>query len=97
MTTYHYAYKFNADTLNCELDFQPAEPTTLYDPGCPATMELTSAKIKDIDIYDLLNPRLKHVIEVKALAAQLADLKDQADDARIEAYRDRTERNWEYA
>lgn len=97
MTTYHYVYKFDDNILNCELDLQPEEPTTRYDPGCPAAMELTSAKIKGIDIYDLLNPRLKHVIEVKALAAQLADLKDQADDARIEAYRDRTERNWEYA
>jgi len=94
MSTYNYDYHFNDDTLSCELDFQPEEPTTRYDPGCRAAMDLTSAEIKGVDIYDRLDPKLKRVIEDKALQKCLADAKDAYDDARIEAYRDRTERDY---
>jgi len=94
MTTISYDYHFSEGVLNCELDFQPPERTTHWDPGCPAAMELATAEIKGVDVYDLLDPKLKHVIEANALTAHIADLKDQADDARIEAYRDRTEREY---
>lgn len=97
MTTYHYVYKFEGGEINCVLDFQPEEPATRYCPGEPASMDLGPARHKGVDIYDLLDPKLKQMIETKALKAYLADLKARADDARIEAYRDRTERNWEYA
>lgn len=97
MTTISYTYKFEGGELNCTLDFQPEEPATRHCPGEPAATELGPVRHKGVDIYDLLDPKLKTVIETKALKAHLADLKDRADDARIEAYRDRTERSWGYA
>lgn len=96
MSLYHYTYPFDEGELNCELDFQPEERTTHWDPGCSAVMELTAAKIKDVDIYDLLDPNFKRVIESKALNKSFQDAKEAIEDARIEAYRDRIE-SWEPA
>jgi len=89
MSTYHYDYKFDDNILSCELDYQPEERTTYWDPGCAAVMELTAARIKDVDIYDLLDPKLKRVIEIRALNKSFQDAKEAAEDARIA--------RWEYA
>jgi len=94
MSLHTYDYRFSGGVLNCELDYQPPERTTHWDPGCSAAMELTAVNHKGVDIYDLLDPKLKRVIEIRALDDQFAALRDQADDARIEAYRDRTERDY---
>jgi len=94
MSTYKYDYEFNGGTLHCEFDFQPAEAQTHHYPGCAAEMDMTAAHHKCTDIYDLIDPNLKRVIEHKALEHYVQESRETYEDARIEAYRDRTEREY---
>lgn len=56
-----------SESIECRLDYQRAEKQTHEYPGCPASVELTSAYLRGVDIYHLLSPDQISEIEEKAL------------------------------
>lgn len=63
-------YIWNTDcseSIECRLDYQRAEKQTHEYPGCPASVELTAAYLRGVDIYHLLSPDQISEIEEKAL------------------------------
>lgn len=63
-------YTWNTDcseSIECRLDYQRAEKQTHEYPGCPASVQLTAAYLRGVDIYHLLSPDQISEIEEKAL------------------------------
>jgi hypothetical protein len=57
-------------TLDCELEYSPAEPGTDIDPAWPASAVLISAKAGGVDISPLLDHRIVAMIEEGAVWSQ---------------------------
>ena len=57
-------------TLECELEYDPAEPGTDIDPAWPASAVLISAKAGGVDISPLLDDRIVAMIEEGAVWSQ---------------------------
>lgn len=55
--------------LDCELEFAPGQAATATDPAFPAEAYLISAKVKGVDIRELLDPRVVITIEDAAALA----------------------------
>ena len=55
--------------LDCELEFVPGQTQTEIDPGYPAEAYLITAKVKGVDIRELLDIRIAATIEEAAVAA----------------------------
>ncbi len=55
--------------LDCELEFVPGQTATEIDPAFPAEAHLISAKVGGVDIHELLDLRIRIIIEESAVIA----------------------------
>jgi hypothetical protein len=39
-----------------EFDYQSKEMETMYQPGCPAEIDITCVKMQDVEIGEIINP-----------------------------------------
>ena len=72
MNMYYFNYDFAGGTLNCELEYEPAEKGSWegglqVEPNYPACMTLYNAYINAIDVVDLLSGQTILDIETAAL------------------------------
>lgn len=56
--------------LDCELEFVPGQTATATDPAFPAEAYLITAKVKGVDIRDLLPLSIMATIEESAVLAR---------------------------
>jgi hypothetical protein len=64
MRTISYTYSHGEGlTLECELEYSPAEPETEITPAYPAQAFLISAKAGGVDVLPLLDHRIVAMIE----------------------------------
>ena len=71
MRTISYThYHSEGLTLDCTLEYSPAEPETDIEPAWPAQAILMSAKVGGVDILPLLSDRLIKTIEEAAVWEQ---------------------------
>jgi hypothetical protein len=71
MRTIQYTHKHGEGlTLECELEYDPAERETDIDPAWPASAVLISAKAGGVDISPLLDHRIVAMIEEGAVWSQ---------------------------
>jgi hypothetical protein len=71
MRTIQYShYHGEGLTLDCELEYSPAEPETEITPSYPAIAILISAKAGGVDISPLLDDRIVAMIEEGAVWSQ---------------------------
>ena len=68
--THMYRHTEGLITLDCELEYSPAEQGTETDPPWPAAAYLMSAKVGGVDILPLLSERLIKTIEEAAVWEQ---------------------------
>jgi hypothetical protein len=73
MRTINYLYDAGSDIyLDCELEYDPGEDANpdpespTCGPGCPPAAWLITAKIGNVDIMPVLDPKIIELIEVAA-------------------------------
>ena len=69
MTIITHTAKVEGVELDCELEFAPGQTATEIDPGYPAEAYLITAKVKGVDIRELLSLDVAAIIEEHALIA----------------------------
>ena len=69
-TISHYFEHGEGIGLDCELEFDPAQPANETDPAWPAAAYLITAKVAGVDILPLLGPATVAAIEEAAAWAQ---------------------------
>jgi hypothetical protein len=77
MRTISYLYDAGSDIyLDCELEYDPGEDANpdpespTCGPGCPPGAWLITAKIGNVDIMPVLDPKIIELIEVEACSWQ---------------------------
>jgi len=71
MRTISYTHKHSEGlTLDCTLEYSPAEPETDIEPAWPAQAILMSAKVGGVDVLPLLSPYDVSAIEEAAQWSQ---------------------------
>jgi hypothetical protein len=85
--------------LVVEYDYQPAEAAQHYGdapyPGCPEYVEVTSVKVGDSDIYELLDASVIEALESEVLEDRYDQYRSAEEDRAEE--RDFDRRNGAYA
>ena len=68
--------------LEIEFDYQPEEKQTWDYPGCGESFEITSIKINDIDVMELLEEQIESIEEalVEELKGRFQEPDDNRDD-----------------
>ena len=68
MTIIPHTITIDGVELDCELEFVPGQTATEIDPAFPAEAYLITAKVKGVDIRELLDIRIAATIEEAAVA-----------------------------
>ena len=70
--------KYRGVELEIEYDYQPEEKQTWDYPGCGESFEITSIKINDIDVMELLEEQIESIEE--ALVEELKGRFQEPDE-----------------
>lgn len=70
LTQIRHLYRYGQIELDCELEYEPAQPGSEIDPPWPAQAYLISAKTGGVDVTPLLSDELTAQIEEDAVWLQ---------------------------
>ena len=73
-------YKTDGGDLVIEFDYEPAEPKTWDDPGCPESVCIVSVTAGQIDILEWCSEDSMEFFETKALESIAAGIADDEYD-----------------